>query len=232
MKKIIIFFSVVTVCWIIASVFKNGETSMDLAKAVAGKGMLSLVQSHMEAPKVAITFDDGPSKKYTPLLLDGLKERGVKASFFILGRNIEGNEELLKRMEEEGHLIGNHTYNHVQLNKVSKAEAKQEIEKTGNEIFEITGIYPIYVRPPFGEWREDLELSIELLNVPWSIDTLDWKTKSVENTVQIVKQQVKDGSIILMHDGYEESVNAAMEIIDMLKGQGYEFVTADKLLLV
>ncbi len=184
-----------------------------------------------ECPRAALTFDDGPSKKYTPLLLDGLKERGVKVSFFLLGSNIEGNEDLVKRMQEEGHLIGNHTYNHVQLTKVSKNEAKEEIEKTGNIIYEITGIYPIYLRPPFGKTREDLELPVELFNVSWNIDTLDWKTKNVDSILQIVKKQIKDGSIILMHDEYETSVEAALRIVDDLTKDGYRFVTVDELLL-
>lgn len=211
---------------------RDRENRLLAVQSIAGEGMTRLVAEQMEAPRIALTFDDGPSKKYSPLLLDGLKERGVQVSFFLLGRNIQGNEDLVQRMQQEGHLIGNHTYNHVELNKISLKEAKEEIEKTGNKIFEITGIYPVYVRPPFGEWREDLNLSVELLNVPWNIDTLDWKTKNADNTVEIVKQQVKDGSIILMHDGYESSVKAALRIIDLLTKEGFEFVTVDKLLMV
>ena len=184
-----------------------------------------------ECPRAALTFDDGPSKKYTPVLLDGLKERGVKASFFLLGRNIEGNEELVKRMYEEGHLIGNHTYNHVRLTKVSKNKAKEEIEKTGNKIYETTGGYQIYLRPPFGEVRKDLDLPVELFYVSWNIDTLDWKTRNVDSILRIVKKQIKDGSIILMHDEYETSVEAALRIVDDLMNEGYQFVTVDKLLL-
>ena len=184
-----------------------------------------------ECPRAALTFDDGPSKKYTPILLDGLKERGVKASFFLLGRNIEGNEDLVKRMHEEGHLIGNHTYNHVRITKVSKKEAKEEIERTGNKIYETIGVYPIYLRPPFGEVREDLELPVELFYVSWNIDTLDWKTRNMDSILQIVKKQIKDGSIILMHDEYETSVEAALRIVDDLTKEGYRFVTVDELLL-
>lgn len=184
-----------------------------------------------ERPKVALTFDDGPSRKYTGELLDGLKERGVKVSFFLLGRNIEGNEELVERIQEEGHLIGNHTYNHVQLSVVSEAVAKEEIERTSNEIYEITGDYPIYLRPPFGDWRKDLELAVEMLPVFWDVDTLDWETKNVSSIMEIVEKNVEDGAIILMHDGYETSVEAAFLIIDDLLGKGYEFVTVDEFLV-
>lgn len=232
MKKYAIVLIIALAVVLSALPLSKRENRIAAAKTIAGRGMLTLVEEHMEAPRIALTFDDGPSAQYSALLLDGLKEREVQASFFLVGKNIEGNEELVKRMYEEGHLIGNHTYNHVQLNKVPQSEAKAEIERTGNKIYEITGYYPVYVRPPFGEWRDDLDLALELLNVSWNIDTLDWKTQNAEQTVEIVKNQVRDGSIILMHDGYKTSVEAALEIIDLLKKDGYEFVTVDRLLMV
>lgn len=206
------------------------------AYTVAGKGMVSLVmqtrEKGKEYPRIALTFDDGPNKKYTPLLLEGLKERDIHATFFLMGKNIEGNEELVKQIQEEGHLIGNHTYNHVQLNKVTETRAREEIEKTSNEIFEITGVYPSYIRPPFGAWRKNLELSVTMFPVFWDIDTLDWKTQNVSSVLQIVQNQVHDGSIILMHDGYETSVEAALKIVDLLTEEGYDFVTVDELLVM
>ena len=99
-----------------------------------------LEENVTEKKKVALTFDDGPNSQYTPLLLNGLKERGVHATFFLMGKNIEGKEALVKQIQEEGHLIGNHTYNHVQLDKISKEVAKEEIETTNQKIFEITGV--------------------------------------------------------------------------------------------
>ena len=109
-----------------------------------------LVREDQDRPQIALTFDDGPDEKYTEKLLDGLKERGIKASFFLLGKSIEGNEHIVKRMHREGHLIGNHTYNHVQLDKISETRAREEILKTNNRIYEITGEYPVYMRPPYG----------------------------------------------------------------------------------
>lgn len=93
-------------------------------------------------PRVALTFDDGPNGKYTPALLEGLKERGVHATFFLMGKNIEGKEELVRQIQSDGHLIGNHTYDHVELDKISEEAAKEEIIATNQEIYEITGIYP------------------------------------------------------------------------------------------
>lgn len=181
-------------------------------------------------PMVAFTFDDGPSALYTEKLLDGLERRGVKASFFLLGKNVEGNEKLVKRMWKEGHLVGNHTYSHVRLSTLSEPRAREEIFKTNNQIYEITGNYPQYLRPPFGSWKKNLEFCVEMIPVFWNIDPLDWKIQNVSAIVESVLCQVRDGAIILMHDGYETSVEAALEIIDRLQTDGYEFVTVDCLI--
>ena len=180
---------------------------------------------------IALTFDDGPNGKYTPALLEGLKERGVHATFFLMGKNIEGKEELVRQIQADGHLIGNHTYDHVELDKISEEAAKEEIIATNQEIYEITGIYPEWIRPPYGAWRKNLDFYVTMFPVLWDIDTLDWKSKNVESVLQIVKSQVEDGSIILMHDAYQSSVEAALQIVDILQEEGYEFVTVDKLLL-
>lgn len=201
------------------------------AEVIVGKGMLNLVQDSMEHPAVALTFDDGPSSRYTPELLDGLKERGVKASFFLVGKNIEENSDLIRRMEAEGHLIGNHTYNHVQLDKISDASAREEILKTNNAIYETTGRYPQYMRPPYGAWKKNMEICVEMLPVFWTIDTLDWKTQNVQAVCQVVEKEIEDGAIILMHDEYETTVNAALKIVDEYQEKGYEFVTVDRLIL-
>ncbi|MEI3412541.1 MAG: polysaccharide deacetylase family protein [Blautia sp.] len=95
----------------------------------------------VEAPCVALTFDDGPNNLYTPRLLEGLKKRNIHATFFLMGKNIEGKEDLVLQMSQDGHLIGNHTYNHVELDKISKAAAKKEILQTNESIWEITGVY-------------------------------------------------------------------------------------------
>lgn len=202
-----------------------------LYMAVNGEGDAGM-QPSLEKPQIALTFDDGPNKKYTLELLKGLKKRKVLATFFLMGKNIEGNEEIVKKIYEDGHLIGNHTYNHVCLNQVSEAKAKEEIEKTSNQIFEITGEYPVFIRPPFGEWRRNLELYVDMFPVFWDVDTLDWKSKNVSAIMDIVTNQVRDSSIILMHDSYRSSVDAALKIVDTLKEKGYEFVTVDRLLFL
>ena len=165
------------------------------------------------------------------LLLDGLKERNVRVSFFLLGEKVEQYPELVERMQKEGHLVGNHTYHHVQLNKLNETKAREEILKTNNLIYETTGVYPLYLRPPFGAWKKNLELCVEMLPVFWTIDTLDWKVKNTEKIVRTVKEQIEDGAIILMHDEYDTSVEAALQVVDELKNQGYELVTVDQLIL-
>ena len=187
--------------------------------------------SDEEHPKIALTFDDGPHPIYTEELLDGLKKRKVMATFFLIGNNIEGNEEVVKRMAEEGHLIGSHTYNHVQLNKLSESKAKEEILKGCNKIYETTGVCPSFVRPPFGEWKKNLDFYVTMLPVFWNVDSLDWKLQNTEKIVKRVVKDVKEGDIILMHDIFETSVQAAFQIIDTLEKENYEFVTVDELLL-
>lgn len=183
-----------------------------------------------EMPQLALTFDDGPSE-YTITLSEGLKERGVQATFFLLGENMERNEAAVKQLAQDGHLLGNHSYHHVQLNKLSQSKACQEIVKTNNLIYEYTGIYPMYVRPPYGEWDTKLDCGIDMIPVFWSVDSLDWKLKNTDQIVKKVLAQVEDGDIILMHDGYSTSVEAAFQIVDNLKKEGFRFVTADKMIV-
>lgn len=181
--------------------------------------------------KVALTFDDGPHPIYTLQLLDGLNERGVHATFFVVGKNILGNEALLKRMETEGHLIGNHTYSHVKLSELDIARACAEVEKTNALICEVTGKEPEFIRPPFGEWKKAMECSFEMIPVLWDVDPLDWTTKNTALVVERVLKDTKPGDIILLHDYYQSSVDAALEIVDALTERGYKFVTVDELIL-
>lgn len=181
-------------------------------------------------PRIALTFDDGPGP-YTERLLDGLKERGVKASFFLIGRSVKEYPEAVKRMEEEGHLIGNHTYNHVKLKGLSPEETRREIQKTDEAVYEITGKHVAYLRPPFGEWEEDLELTYPVLPVMWTVDPLDWTTENVEEIVDRVVTQAGENDMILLHDCYDSSVEAALRIVDRLLAEGFDFVRVDELLI-
>ncbi len=180
-------------------------------------------------PKVALTFDDGPSALTTNKLLDGLKKRNVKATFFVLGLSISENKSLIYRMYEEGHLIGNHTYNHVDLAKTGFDDACREIEQTNKEIKDVTGVVPKYIRPPFGSWTEKLLEETDMSVVLWNVDPMDWKNQNADVVVNRVIKNVRSGDIILLHDTFQTSVDAALRIVDILQKKGYKFVTVDKL---
>lgn len=194
-------------------------------------GYVSASATPVEAPKIALTFDDGPSAAWTPVLLDGLKERGVKATFFLIGENADKNPEIVKRMAEEGHLIGNHTYHHVELTKVSENEARLELADTSAVIVRITGKEPEYMRPPFGAWQRKLEREIQMLPVLWTIDPLDWTTENQDEIVNKVVTEAEENDIILLHDCYKSSIEAGLRIVDILQEEGFMFVTVDELLL-
>ena len=183
------------------------------------------------AGRVALTFDDGPHPVYTEKLLDGLKERNVRATFFVVGKNIPGNEELIRRMDQEGHLIGNHTYDHVKICDMTGENACRQVEKTSSLIREITGCDTEFVRPPFGAWNKSMECSFVMIPVLWDVDPLDWTTRNVSTVVSRVLTEAEDGDIILLHDYYDSSVEAALQIADRLSAGGYEFVTVDELIL-
>lgn len=180
--------------------------------------------------KIALTFDDGPHPYYTEQLLKGLKERNVKATFFITGKNVETYPEIVKKIHEEEHLIGNHTYNHTQLTSKNQESFKQEIIRTNKIIKEVTGEDTIFIRPPYGSWNKEFEKELNMFPVLWTIDPLDWCSSNVSCIVSSVCARAGENDIILMHDQYKTTVTAALEIVDELTEQGYEFVTVDELL--
>ena len=181
--------------------------------------------------KIALTFDDGPHPIYTPELLEGLKERGVVATFFVTGANATLYPELIAQMQEDGHVVGNHTYHHVQLSSVGEEIFIQELKETNRVLEGILEEEVVYVRPPFGDWAKSIEQEINMLPVLWDIDPLDWCTGNSNQIVKRVLDKAEENSIILMHDEYAASVEAALEIIDKLKEEGYEFVTVEQILL-
>lgn len=189
------------------------------------------IRSEIMPQKIALTFDDGPHPVYTRMLLDGLKERGVKATFFVVGENIPGREELIRQMAQDGHLIGNHTYDHADVSKMSSEKVCEELQKTSDLVEEITGKATPYVRPPFGNWDDSLDCLMSMIAVNWTIDPLDWTTANTSQIVDKVVTKASENDIILLHDYYESSVKAALEIVDILQQRGFEFVTVEEILL-
>ena len=183
-----------------------------------------------EPKKIAISFDDGPHPSYTEQLLDGLKKRGVKATFFVTGEHAALHPDIIRRMSREGHLIGNHTYSHIQLNASNREQFKEELLRTNEVISEITGEEVLYVRPPYGSWDKTLEAELNMFPVLWTVDPLDWCSSDAYAIVRKVVREAEENDIILMHDYYDTSVTAALEIVDELQAQGYEFVTVEEIL--
>ena len=179
---------------------------------------------------VALTFDDGPGI-YTGELLEGLRERGVKASFFVLGERVDCYEEYILQMRADGHLIGNHTFSHVKLDELNDEAACDEVRRTCEAIESITGEPVKYIRPPYGAYSDKLECAINLAKVLWTVDPQDWNTTDVDKIVNHVVSNVRDGDIILLHDIYSTSVAAAIRIVDELLARGYVFVTVDEILI-
>lgn len=189
-----------------------------------------VLQTLVEVPKyVALTFDDGPRADTTELLLNGLRERGVAATFFVVGEQIAGNEELIRRMKAEGHQIGNHTYSHVRLTKAEKDTIIEEIHKTEVLLTEIVGQGSYWLRPPYGRITAAQTGQIHTPMIYWTLDPQDWKLLDAEKVTECVTAQVQPGDIILLHDFYPSSVDAALEIIDRLQAEGYAFVTVEEL---
>ena len=180
--------------------------------------------------KIAITFDDGPHPVYTEKLLKGLKKRNVRATFFVLGEKAKANPEIIEQMKEDGHIIGNHTYTHIQLRSGNREKFRDELVLTNKVISGITGEEVQYVRPPYGTWDKKLEEELNMFPVLWNVDPNDWCTGNADKVTKRIVNKAKENGIILLHDCYQSSVDAALASIDILTEEGYEFVTVEEIL--
>lgn len=181
---------------------------------------------------VALTFDDGPRRGTTDRLLDGLKERGAVATFFLIGQQIEANADLVARMAEEGHQIGNHTWSHQRLDGALAGKVGQEVGRTEAALEELLGGGDYWLRPPYGQVTAGTEASFGVPMVKWSVDPRDWESRDAAKVTQAILTHVEPNSIILLHDIYPTSVDAALEVVDTLQAEGYWFVTVEELLRI
>lgn len=188
------------------------------------------VQAEKNKKVVALTFDDGPDGNTTPQALDILAKYKIKATFFVQGKNIAGNEAILKRMQAEGHEVGNHSWNHPVLTKLSLEDAKKQITDTEDAIIKVLGKSSKLMRPPYGAISDDIRNSLDLSFILWDVDSLDWKSKNEAAIFTEIQHQTSDGSIILLHDIHQPSVNSLPKVIEYLQEQGYSFVTVSELL--
>lgn len=183
-------------------------------------------------PMLALTFDDGPSA-HTDRLLDTFAQHGGKGTFFVLGNLIDERPETVKRITDEGHEIGGHSWNHRQFTKLGEEEVLDQIMGTRAKIYEVTGVDTPLLRPPYGSYNDQIKATAEELGVilvNWSVDTLDWKYKDADKMYDTVMEQAADGAIILCHDLEKSTVDAMERIIPDLIAQGYQLVTVSELL--
>lgn len=181
-----------------------------------------------ERKVVALTFDDGPSK-YTKEILEILKENNAYATFFVIGNKVEIYKETIQKMVSYGNEIGNHSYNHKWLTKLTENDLQEQITKTQDIIYSVTGYTPTIIRPTYGSISEKLRKQLPLDVIMWTVDTSDWKYKSVDRIVKEATTKIKDLDIILMHDTHVRTVDALKKIIPELQQQGFEFVTVSEL---
>ena len=178
---------------------------------------------------VALTFDDGPNPNTTPVALELLKKYNAKATFFMVGRSVAGNEEIIKQVVAEGHQIGNHSWSHPLLTKISLEQAKSQINDTTEALKKASGQDVHIMRPPYGGINATIQAAVDQSFILWDVDTLDWKYR---NTASIMKEvrKARPGSIILMHDIHQTSINALPTVLQYLTEQGFELVTIDELM--
>ena len=178
---------------------------------------------------VALTFDDGPNPNTTPVALELLKKYNAKATFFMVGKAVAGNEDIIKQVVAEGHQIGNHSWSHPLLTKISLEQAKSQINDTTEALKKASGQDVHIMRPPYGGINSAIQAAVDQSFILWDIDTLDWKNR---NTASIMKEvrKTQPGSIILMHDIHQTSIDALPTVLQYLTEQGFELVTVDELM--
>lgn len=177
---------------------------------------------------VALTYDDGPSI-YTPRILKILKENDSVATFFVVGNRVPTYSDTVKTACDMGCEIGNHTYEHKCLTRLSEAQVKSQISKTNRAVKKVIGKAPVIMRPTGGATNTNVKKWVDMPSIIWSIDTLDWKTRNADSTKRAVLDHVKDGDIVLMHDLYSATATASETIIPELVKQGYQLVTVSEL---
>ncbi len=204
------------------------------AGAGTAAGRHSYTSCNVTDQSIAMTFDDGPHPQLTPRLLDMLKARNIKATFFVIGKNVEAYPEIAKRIVEEGHEIASHTWNHPALTKLSAARVKEEVDSTRQAIEQATGVTPKLIRPPYGAINAPLtkRLAEEFGNtvILWSVDPLDWKYRNSQRVMSQILDHTKPGAIVLSHDIHATTVNAMPDTLDALQAKGFTFVTVSELL--
>ena len=202
--------------------------------ATPATGKHTFSQCHVEGPYIAMTFDDGPHAENTPRLLDMLKKRDIKATFFVVGQCVVEHPAIMKRIVAEGHEIANHSWSHPLLTKMGEDAVTTQIQKTHDAIVETTGVTPKLFRPPYGGFslnqRNWANKKWGYQIILWDVDPLDWKYRNAARVHSEIMKQTVPGSIVLSHDIHKTTVDAMPETLDALAAKGFKFVTVSELL--
>lgn len=207
----------------------EGTDGTDNSEGKKTKEHLAIRELDPNQKMVALTFDDGPKSDTTNKLLDKLQAKNVKASFFMLGSSIEAFPDTATRVDRAGHEIGNHSYSHQDMMELSLDEIRAEINDTSALIEMYTNQTPKFFRPPYGSFNATIEAKINIETAYWSVDTKDWLTHNTDAILKEIKENVQDGSVILLHDIHMESVDVIDDVIDYLTSEGYQFVTVSEM---
>lgn len=191
-------------------------------------------QCHVDGQYIALTFDDGPHATNTPRLLEMLKQRGIKGTFYCVGQCVAEYPEIAKRIVDEGHEIASHSWSHPQLSSMSEASVRDQLERTHQAIKQATGVEPKTFRPPYGAFtlrqRKWANAVYGYKTILWDVDTLDWKHRNPARTEAIALAETKSGSIILTHDIHKSTIDAMPTLMDHLLAKGFKFVTVSELI--
>jgi peptidoglycan/xylan/chitin deacetylase (PgdA/CDA1 family) len=186
------------------------------------------------SPVVAMTFDDGPHPTHTPRLLDMLRERGLRATFYLIGNRVVQYPQIARRIAEEGHEIGNHSWSHPFLDRLSDGAVLREIDQTPNAIFQVTGRPPVTFRPPYGAFtrrqRTWLHAGRTLPTILWSVDPPDWRRPGANVVARRILDHTRQGGIILSHDIHRGTIDAMPQTLDGLAARGLTFVSVSQIL--
>ena len=210
----------------------TGELKLGLEKCKFSESgeLLSKEKTEIDPgkPMVALTFDDGPGPR-TSEILDQLKKYNAHATFFMLGKNVKSYPDAIKQMLKDGNELGNHSYDHQQLTKIDAEAIAKEVNDTNENIKNICGSPATVLRPPYGAINDTVKSSVGMPMILWNVDTLDWKTRNTQSTIDEVMRNLKDGDIILMHDIHTQTVDAALQLIPKLEEEGYQLVTVSEM---
>lgn len=205
-----------------------------LPEDIIADGGATVTSVRTPSPVVAMTFDDGPHPRHTPRLLDMLRERGLRATFYLIGNRVVEYQSLTRRIAEEGHEIGNHSWSHPFLNRMSTGAVIREIDQTTNVIFQVTGRPPVTFRPPYGAFshgqRSWLNANRTLPTILWSVDPQDWRRPGAGVVANRILQASHQGAIILSHDIHGGTIDAMPQTLDGLTARGLHFVTVSQIL--